>query len=248
MPVLEVDDLVSFYGKVEVVSHVSLIAEVSETVALLGRNGAGKTALLRTIMGHAQPVRRQGRVRLEGQDITGLPAYEIARRGIGMAPDNHLIFPHLTVEENLILAQKLTDRRRQPRSLGEIYALFPMLADLKDRSGAVLSGGERKLLAIARAIVQRPAILLLDETSEGLSPVLVQQLIVVLKRLRAEQITMLIADQKLRFCNRIAARAYVLERGRIQFAGMFDELWKQVETRGSTYDAVTAFGSDLEDR
>ena len=228
MAVLEVDDLVSFYGKVEVVSHVSLAAEAGETVALVGRNGAGKTALMRTIMGHAPPVRRQGLVRLEGQDITGLPPYEIARRGVGMAPDNHQIFPHLTVEENLVLAQKLTGRRR-PRSLEEIYALFPPLADLSQRSGAVLSGGERKLLAVARAIVQRPAILLLDETSEGLSPVLVQQLIEVLKRLQGERITMLIADQNLRFCGKIAARAYVLERGRIQFSGAFEEMWTQVD-------------------
>jgi branched-chain amino acid transport system ATP-binding protein len=233
MAVLEVEELVSFYDKVEVVSHVSLTAEAGETVALVGRNGAGKTALMRTIMGHAEPARRQGRVRLEGQEITGLPPYEIARRGIGMAPDNHQIFPHLTAEENLILAQKLTDRRR-PRSLDEIYALFPPLADLRQRSGAVLSGGERKLLAIARAIVQRPAILLLDETSEGLSPVLAQQLIAVLQRLQRERITMLIADQNLRFCSRIAARAYVLERGRIQFAGTFGELWKQVEANRTT--------------
>jgi branched-chain amino acid transport system ATP-binding protein len=108
MPIFEVEDVVSYYGKVEVVSHVSLHAEAGETVALLGRNGAGKSALMRTIMGLVPPVRRSGRIRLEGRDITGLPPYEIAQLGIGMAPDDHKIFPHLTVEENLILAPKST--------------------------------------------------------------------------------------------------------------------------------------------
>ena len=234
MPALEVEDLVSDYGKVEVVSHVSLLAEAGETVALLGRNGAGKTALMRTIMGHAPPVRRHGRVLFEGRDITGWAPYEIARLGIGMAPDNHQIFPHLTVAENLILAQKLTDRGREPRSLDEIYQMFPLLAELSDRNGAVLSGGEQKLLAIARAMVQRPTILMLDETSEGLSPVIVQQLIEVIKRLQAERITLLTADQNLRFCSRIAKRGYVLERGRIQFAGTIADLWKEVEANQTT--------------
>jgi branched-chain amino acid transport system ATP-binding protein len=225
----EVEDLVSDYGKVEVVSHVSLAAEAGETVALLGRNGAGKTALMRTIMGHTPPVRRQGRVRLAGRDITGLSPYAIARLGIGMTPDNHQIFPHLTVAENLILAQKLTDRSRTPRSLDEIHDMFPLLADLQHRNGAVLSGGEQKLLAIARAMIQRPAMLMLDETSEGLSPVMVRQLIDVIRRLQAEKITLLVADQNLRFCSKVAARLYLLERGRIQFEGTVEAFWKQVE-------------------
>jgi branched-chain amino acid transport system ATP-binding protein len=229
MPMLEVEGLVSYYGKVEVVSQVSITAEAGETVTLLGRNGAGKSALMRTIMGHVPPVRTAGRVRLDGRDITGLAPYTIARLGIGMAPDNHLIFPHLTVEENLVLAQKLTHSGRQPRQLDETYDMFPLLAELKDRSGAVLSGGEKKLLAIARAMVQRPSVLMLDETSEGLSPLMVQQLIEVIHRLQAENVTLLTADQNLRFCSRIARRGYVLERGRIQFAGTIEEFWQQVE-------------------
>jgi branched-chain amino acid transport system ATP-binding protein len=229
MPILEVEDLVSYYGKVEVVSGVSLTAEAGETVTLLGRNGAGKTALMRTIMGHVPPVRTSGRVRFDGRDITGLPPYAIARLGVGMAPDNHQIFPHLSVEENLVLAQKLTHSSRRPRPLDETYDLFPLLDELKGRSGAVLSGGEKKLLAIARAMVQRPALLMLDETSEGLSPLMVQQLIEVIHRLQAENVTLLTADQNLRFCSRIARRGYVLERGRIQFAGTIEEFWQQVE-------------------
>jgi branched-chain amino acid transport system ATP-binding protein len=229
MPILEVEDLVSYYGKVEVVSGVSLTAEAGETVTLLGRNGAGKTALMRTIMGHVPPVRTSGRVRFDGRDITGLPPYAIARLGVGMAPDNHQIFPHLSVEENLVLAQKLTHSSRRPRPLDETYDMFPLLDELKGRSGAVLSGGEKKLLAIARAMIQRPSVLMLDETSEGLSPLMVQQLVEVIHRLQAENITMLTADQNLRFCSRIARRGYVLERGRVQFAGTIEEFWQQVE-------------------
>jgi branched-chain amino acid transport system ATP-binding protein len=229
MRVLETDDLVSFYGKVEVVSHVSIAVEAGETVALLGRNGAGKSALMRSIMGLMPPLRRHGTVRFAGRDITGLPPYAIARLGVGMVPDDHQIFPHLTVEENLVLAQKLIQSTRAPRGLDETYAMFPLLAELKQRSGAVLSGGEQKLLAIARAMVQRPTALMLDETSEGLSPVIIQQLIDVIRRLQAERITILAADQNLRFCSKIAARAYVLERGRVQFAGPIDGVWKQVE-------------------
>jgi branched-chain amino acid transport system ATP-binding protein len=229
MAILEVEELVSYYGKVEVVSQVSLTAEAGETVTLLGRNGAGKTALMRTIMGHVPPVRTAGRVRFDGRDITGLAPYTIARLGIGMAPDNHQIFPHLTVEENLVLAQKLTHSSRRPRPLDETYDMFPLLDELKGRSGAVLSGGEKKLLAIARAMIQRPSVLMLDETSEGLSPLMVQQLVEVIHRLQAENITMLTADQNLRFCSRIARRGYVLERGRVQFAGTIEEFWQQVE-------------------
>ena len=228
-PMLEIDGLVSWYGKVEVVSAVTLHAMPGETVALLGRNGAGKSALMRTILGLTPPVRRAGSVKLDGHEITGLPTHAIARLGIGMAPDDRKIFPHLTVAENLVLAQKLTAPGREPRRLDEIYAMFPLVAELRRRGGAGLSGGEQKLLAIARAAIQRPRVLMLDETSEGLSPVMVQELVAVIHRLQAEGITMLTADQNLRFCSKIAKRGYVLERGRIVFSGSIDEFWQKVE-------------------
>lgn len=228
-PMLEVDGLVAWYGKVEVVSEVTLHAMPGETVALLGRNGAGKSAMMRTIFGLAPPIRRAGSVTLEGRDITGLETHAIARLGIGMAPDDRKIFPHLSVQENLVLAQKLTADGREPRTLDEIYAMFPLVAELRRRGGAGLSGGEQKLLAIARAAIQRPKVLMLDETSEGLSPVMVQELVAVIHRLQAEGITMLTADQNLRFCSKIAKRGYVLERGRIVFAGSIEDFWAKVE-------------------
>lgn len=229
MAFFEVEDLVSYYGKVEVVSHVSITAEAGETVALLGRNGAGKSALMRTIMGLRPPIRQSGQVRFQGREITGLPTHEIVKLGISLAPDDHRIFPHLSVEENLILAQKLTPRSRQPRPLEEVYETFPLVGELRGRNGGVLSGGEKKLVAIARAMIQRPSIIMLDETSEGLSPVMVNQLVQVIKRLQAEGITLITADQNLRFCSRIATRGYVLERGRVQFQGSIQEFWEKVE-------------------
>ena len=244
MAFFEVEDLVAYYGKVEVVSHVSIRADRGETVALLGRNGAGKSSLMRAIMGFSPPVRTGGRVRLDGEDITGLPPHQVARRGIGVAPDDHRIFPHLSVEENLVLARKLTHSGRTARSLDEIYGntpesadehldeiygMFPLVAELRARNGGVLSGGEKKLVAIARAMIQRPAVIMLDETSEGLSPVMVNQLVDVIGRLQAENVTLLTADQNLRFCSRIAERGYVLERGRIVFDGSLAEFWQRVE-------------------
>lgn len=228
MRVLEVEDLVSYYGKVEVVSHVTLHAEEGETVGLLGRNGAGKSALMRTIMGHAPPVRRSGSIRLRGEEIAGRAPHDIAQMGIGYAPDDHKIFPHLSTEENLILAQRLTHKSRQARSLDEIYSLFPLLKELRTRDGDVLSGGEKKLLTIARAVTQSPSVLMLDETSEGLSPVMVQQLVAVIQSLQKEEITMLTADQNLRFCAKVAKRGYVLERGRVQLSGSLEELWREM--------------------
>src|SRR5690606_26554790 len=229
MAFFEVEDLVAYYGKVEVVSHVSIRADRGETVALLGRNGAGKSSLMRAIMGFSPPVRTGGRVRLAGADVTGLPPHPGARRGIGVAPDDHRIFPHLSVEENLVLARKLTHSGRTARSLDEIYVMFPLVAELRARNGGVLSGGEKKLVAIARAMIQRPAVIMLDETSEGLSPVMVNQLVDVIGRLQAENATLLTADQNLRFCSRIAERGYVLERGRIVFDGSIAEFWQRVE-------------------
>jgi branched-chain amino acid transport system ATP-binding protein len=227
---LELEEVTSFYGKVEVVSRVSLGVAAGEAVALLGRNGAGKTALMRTIMGLVPPRLAGGRVRFHGRDITGRPAFEIARRGIGYAPDDRKIFPHLSVAENLELARRLTPRGRTPAAVDAMLDRFPLLAGLKDRSGSGLSGGEQKMLAIARAMIQEPPLLLLDETSEGLSPVMVAELVAALGRLREQGVTMVIADQNLRFATKVADRGHLLERGRIVLSGSVEELWHQLST------------------
>ena len=224
---LEIEGLTSYYGKVEVVAEVSLATDAGETVALLGRNGAGKSALMRSIMGLHPPDPTAGTVRLRGEDILGLAPHQIAQRGIAFAPDDRKIFPHLTVEENLILAQRLT-RGRKADSLDSVYEALPLVHELRARNGDGLSGGEQKLVAIARAAIQNPALLMLDETSEGLSPVMTRHLIEALKALQGRGITMLMADQNLRFCAKLAARGYLLERGRIQLAGDIDTLWNEM--------------------
>lgn len=230
-PLIAIESVTSWYGKVEVVSNLTLRVGAGETFALLGRNGAGKSALMRTIMGLQPPVRQSGEIWFGGENITGLPTHEVAGKGIALAPDDRRIFPHLTVEENLRLAQRLT-RGRQPRALEEIYDMMPTVGGLRRRGGGGLSGGEQKMVAIARAAVQNPRLMFLDETSEGLSPVMVQALIGIIQALQEKHITLLLADQNLRFCARVAERGCMLERGRLQFEGDIETIYREMTSDG----------------
>jgi len=220
--ILELDRIDTFYGSSHVLQGVSLAVAEGEVVALLGRNGMGKTTTLRSIIGLTAP--RAGSVRFQGQEIRGSPPDAIARGGIAYVPDDHRIFPTLSTEENLDIARRLSPRRG-PFGKAEVLELFPKLRDLLRHRGASLSGGERKMLAIGRALMASPTLLLLDEPSEGLAPLVVAHLVEVLARIRREGIAILLADQNLRFCRRVCGRGYILEKGRVEHQGTMEAIW-----------------------
>jgi len=220
--ILELDRIDTFYGSSHVLQGVSLAVAEGEVVALLGRNGVGKTTTLRSIIGLTAP--RAGSVRFQGQELRGSPPDAIARGGIAYVPDDHRIFPTLTAEENLDIARRLSPRRG-PFGKEQVLALFPKLRDLLCHRGASLSGGERKMLAIGRALMASPVLLLLDEPSEGLGPLVVAHLVEVLGQIRKEGITILLADQNLRFCRRVCSRGYILEKGRVEHQGTMEAIW-----------------------
>ena len=218
---LALDDVHSYYGESHVIQGVSLRVERGETVALVGRNGAGKSTLLKTIMGIV-PARR-GRVALDGADVTALPTYEIARRGITLVPEDRRIFPRLTVAENLEVAA-LARGRDGGRMLERVFEYFPRLAERIDQSGQNLSGGEQQMLALARGFLARPALMLIDELSGGLMPLLVDALMDILRRISADGVTILLVEQDLEVALDLASRCYVLDQGRVQFEGAADAL------------------------
>jgi branched-chain amino acid transport system ATP-binding protein len=224
--ILEVRDLVTAYGLSQVIHGISLEVEAGAIVCLLGRNGAGKTTTLRSIMGLTPP--RSGRVTFKGEEITGCQPFEVARLGIGYVPDDRRIFPDLTVEENLEIVHRVT-RRDGRWTMERVYRLFPVLRELRGNRGTGLSGGEQKMLAIGRALMGNPTLLILDEPSEGLSPLMVRTLIEAIRQIQAEGITLLIADQNLKFARRVGDRGYIMEKGRIRYAGRLEVLWANEE-------------------
>jgi branched-chain amino acid transport system ATP-binding protein len=215
-------DLVTGYGLGAVIHGVSFDVAAGEVVCLLGRNGAGKSTTLRSIMGLTPP--RSGRVEFKGQEITRRQPFQVARLGIGYIPDDRRIFADLTVEENLEIVRKVT-RRDGRWTMDRVYRLFPVLAELRAKFGSGLSGGEQKMLAIGRALMGNPDLLILDEPSEGLSPLMVQTLIGAIHQIRGEGVTLLVADQNVKFARRVASRGYIMEEGHVRHTGTLEELW-----------------------
>jgi branched-chain amino acid transport system ATP-binding protein len=226
-PILKVEQIDTFYGQSHVLQGVSLSIQEREVVCLLGRNGVGKTTTLRSIMGLTPA--RTGKILFREIDITRSPPFKIAQRGIGYMPDDRRIFPDLTLYENLELARRLSRKRSIQWTYEKIYDLFPVFVDLKERRGHQLSGGEQKMLAIGRALMKNPDLLLLDEPSEGLAPLIVQNLTEVIERIRGEGVTILLADQNLKFCRKTSDRGYILERGMVQYQGAMEEIWHNEE-------------------
>jgi len=219
MSLLEVEGLNSFYGDSHILFDVALRVEAREVVALLGRNGAGKTTTLRSLMGVVTP--RSGSIRLEGQPIAGLPPFAIARRGVQLVPEERRIFGSLSVEENLELAM-LTAPNHWP--IARIYETFPRLAERRRSRGTDLSGGEQQMLAIARALVRGPKIMLLDEPFEGLAPIIVRDLMRVCRELAEQGQTIVVVEQNVVAAMAIAHRAYIINNGHIVYDGSVADL------------------------
>lgn len=220
-PLLALESIHTAYGKSQVLFDVSLHVSEGECVCLLGRNGVGKSTTMRSIMGLTPPQR--GRVRWRGMDVAGSPPYVLARQGIGFVPEDRRIFAELTVAENLEVAQWSTGRSG-PWTSDAVFELFPKLVELSARPGGVLSGGEQQMLTIARTLMGNPTLLLLDEPSEGLAPVVVADLLEKVQRLKKAGLTLLLAEQGVEFSLALADRVYVLEKGAVCHSGPAEEL------------------------
>ena len=217
MSLLQVKNLCAGYGLANVLRDISINLAEGEVTALLGRNGAGKSTLIKTLIG-ALPI-STGSFHFDGTDITGTPSFRIARRGIGYVPEERRIFTDLTVRENLEVGRQPPRSGHPSWTAERLFALFPNLAAMQGRSAGMMSGGEQQMLAIARTLMGNPRLLLLDEPSEGLAPVIVTQMQTAIRALRAEGVTMLVAEQNLAFITGIADRALVLETGQLVWQG-----------------------------
>ncbi|KQP19432.1 ABC transporter ATP-binding protein [Pseudorhodoferax sp. Leaf265] len=208
-PLLEVDSVHAHYGKSHVLQGVSLQVADGELVTLLGRNGAGKTTTLKTIAGVMPP--SQGTVRFGGEEVSRLATHQVAQQGICLVPEHRGVFKLLTVEENLLLGQ----RKNSPWQLADIYRIFPRLKERRTNGGGQLSGGEQQMLAIGRALMNAPRLLMLDEPVEGLAPVIVEEIVAQLKVIRTAGVAILLVEQNLEVCTQLADRHYIIEQGAI---------------------------------
>ncbi|WP_135469180.1 ABC transporter ATP-binding protein [Crenalkalicoccus roseus] len=226
---LEVAELHAHYGRAHILAGVSLSVAAGEVVVLLGRNGAGKSTTLKAIMGLVRP--SGGRVRLAGRDIAGREPFEIARLGLGYVPEERRIFTGLTVMENLEVGRRPPPPGRPAWTPERVFALFPSLAGLRDRPGGRMSGGEQQMLAIARTLMGNPRLILLDEPSEGLAPVVLERLAQAIQELKAEGLAILLSEQNLHFARLVSDRASIIEKGRIRWAGGMAALMEAPEIR-----------------
>jgi branched-chain amino acid transport system ATP-binding protein len=220
-PLLTVEGIDTAYGLSRVLFGLSLEIAAGECVSLLGRNGVGKTTTMRSVMGLTPPSR--GRILWQGRDITGWPPHRVARAGIGFVPEDRRIFAELSVRENLEVGASAA-RRSGRWTIDTVGELFPVLRERRDQPGGLLSGGEQQMLTIARTLTGNPELLLLDEPSEGLAPLVVDTLCQKIAELKAQGLTILLAEQRVDFALELADRVYVLEKGTIRYSGGADEL------------------------
>lgn len=219
---LETRGLNAFYGQAHILFDLDLKVRRGEVVALLGRNGAGKSTTLKSIMGMVRPA--SGRVRFAGCNIAGMTPFRIARLGLGYVPEDRRIFTGLSVLENLEIGRQAQRADAPNWTVERLFGLFPALGEMRDRRGGQMSGGEQQMLTIARTLMGNPSCLLLDEPSEGLAPVIVDQMIGIVRELKAAGVSILLSEQNMRFAGAVADRACIIEKGQIRFEGPFAEL------------------------
>jgi branched-chain amino acid transport system ATP-binding protein len=224
---LQVDAIETAYGSSQVLFGVSLDVRPGEFVTLIGRNGMGKTTTVKTVMGLLAPLR--GAVTMAGQALQGQPAYRVARTGIGLVPEGRQIFPNLTVRENLVATAGNRHQRSDPWTLDTVYKMFPRLQERERNLGANLSGGEQQMLAIGRALMTNPKLLILDEATEGLAPLIRMEIWRCLERLKDAGLSMIVIDKNIGPLMRLADRHYILEKGRVVWHGPSDALRAQPE-------------------
>lgn len=221
-PILEVESIDVFYGASQILFDLSLQVAVGQTMALLGRNGAGKSTTLKAIVGLAPP--RAGSVRVRGREIRGRRPYHVAQTGIGYVPEDRQIFPEHSVEDNLLIGQKKGPEGQDHWTLARIYETFPLLAAMRHRLGGRLSGGEQQMLTIARTLMGNPNLLLLDEPSEGLAPIIVEEIGQLVKQLQGMGVTILLAEQNMHFCLRNASHTVIIDKGAIVYRDTIEAL------------------------
>ena len=232
MALLEISGVHSFYGQVEALKGVDLVVGEAEIVTLIGANGAGKSTLLMTICG--RPRAAQGRIVFQGRDITRMPTYEIVRLRISQAPEGRRVFPRMSVLENLQIGAIVAEAARFAGDLDRVFKLFPILGERRAQRAGTLSGGEQQMLAIARALMSRPKLLLLDEPSLGLAPMIAKQIFEVIRAINAEEkITVLLVEQNAHHALNLAHRGYVLQTGQITLSGAGKELLANEEVRAA---------------
>jgi branched-chain amino acid transport system ATP-binding protein len=215
--VLQVEDIHTYYGSIEALKGISLEVGEREIVTLIGSNGAGKTTTLRSINGLNHP--RRGRILFQGDDVTKTPAHEVVKRGISQSPEGRKLFPRMTVTENLEMgAFQRTDRAEMKEDMDRVFSLFPRLAERKSQKAGTMSGGEQQMLAIGRALMARPKLLLLDEPSMGLAPILVEKIFAIVKEINEQGTPILLVEQNALMALDIADRGYVLETGKVALA------------------------------
>ena len=230
-PLLAVENVSTFYGSIQALKGVSLTVGAGEIVTLIGANGAGKSTLMMTIFG--TPRARDGRILYEGRDITGLPTHEIARLRIAQSPEGRRIFPRMTVSENLQMGAEVDGGQHFEADLARVTTLFPILAKRIDQRGGTLSGGEQQMLAIARALMSRPKLLLLDEPSLGLAPLIVRQIFEVIAELNRQGMTVFLVEQNAFHALKLAHRAYVMVSGSITMSGSGRDLLADPQVRSA---------------
>jgi len=226
---LSVSNLHSFYGPAHILFDIALEVGEGEVVALLGRNGAGKSTTFRSIVGLV--AQRSGRIVFEDKDVSQRPTHEIVRSGLGYVPEERRIFTELTVEENLEVGRQPKRASAPHWTREKLFSLFPNLGEMRTRPGGRMSGGEQQMLTIARTLMGNPSLVLLDEPSEGLSPKIVEQMVDAILTMKKEGVSIVVSEQNLHFARLISDRAYIIERGRICFAGTIGELDSRPDIR-----------------